>query len=108
MLQRGVLRGGVIRPNLFNEATGAEYIPLVAAQHDLGHALEMRPLDDRAPRAWITQHLIHGPIRSEVLNRSAPLGTDRAGTFEGPLISARRKIMNAVRFEVGGHSLDVP
>src|SRR5665213_899929 len=64
MLQRGVLRGRVVRPNLFNEPSGAEYVPLVAAQHDGGDTLEMGPLDDGAPRAWITQHLIHGPIRA--------------------------------------------
>src|ERR1700733_7229340 len=60
-LQRGVLRGGVIGANLFNEPPGAEYVPLVAAQHDLRHTLEMGPFDNGAPRAWSAPPLIPAP-----------------------------------------------
>ena len=102
-----VLRCGVVRADFLDQPALAELVPLVAAQHHARLALEVRPLDDRAARPRVGDHLVDRPVGAALGDGGVPPLTDRARAAERARVHARREVVHAVGLEVGGDPVHV-
>src|SRR5262249_41431802 len=103
-----VLRGGVVRTDLADEAAvWIEDVPLVAPEHGALVRLEVRPLDDGAARRGIRDHLVDRPHRAEVVDRGHPALRDPVGAAERAPVHPRWEVVDALVDEAGGDLLEV-